>query len=36
VGDKWFGDSDLFPMKPASTTYGEAKGRFTKEVGSSW
>jgi hypothetical protein len=35
-GDKFLGDSDLFPMKPASSAYGAAKGRFTKEAGSKW
>lgn len=35
-GDKMFGDSDLFPMKPASGVYGAGKARFTREVGTEW
>jgi hypothetical protein len=35
-GDKMFGDSDLFPMKPASSAYGAEKARFTRQVGSEW
>jgi hypothetical protein len=36
LGDKFFGDSDLFPMKPASAGYGDFKGRYVKEAGTSW
>lgn len=35
-GDKLSGESDLFPMKPASSAYGEFKGRYVKEVGTRW
>ncbi|MBY8876690.1 hypothetical protein [Actinacidiphila acidipaludis] len=36
VGDKFFGSSDLFSKKPTLGAYDHAKGRLTREVGSSW
>jgi hypothetical protein len=36
LGDKFAGDSDLFPMKPVSGAYGGMKDRYAREVGSRW